>query len=413
MSNNPSFQNRIKEETIDSSSVSSDDSRDEPLVHYKGKYSAERLMMMLDKEKLEALEEEFNDHPDGIELHNFVWLMKCAMSVAPEEKAELVLGLYYLFQEIDINGDEHMEWSEFTQYIIDAVMGQQSKERSEDKELTPAEIMELAHSHKSRRYQISKLIDRNFHGSFLRQVHYHPSLDLVSVIEMGGESVKFFNTQSEVKLQVTPDYGNNAFVLGIAYSEKEYTLVVAGSDRVLYTYEKEGTGFRHVKDFKTECMHLALWYFEEQKAWMSACDDNTLRQWNVRTGVQILCFKGHDQVILDVVEILNPLVLASASMDGNILLWDLTERKNIGSLTGKHSRGVRSIDYSSEYGGNIVSVSRGDPLQVLHRQAGRPQLPCGLLQVLQGQAHLHQCRRKRQRPRVGHTAVLLSANHHP
>ena len=102
MSNNPSFQNRIKEETIDSSSVSSDDSRDEPLVHYKGKYSAERLMMMLDKEKLEALEEEFNDHPDGIELHNFVWLMKCAMSVAPEEKAELVLGLYYLFQEIDI-----------------------------------------------------------------------------------------------------------------------------------------------------------------------------------------------------------------------------------------------------------------------------------------------------------------------
>jgi hypothetical protein len=29
-------------------------------------------MMMLDKEKLEALEEEFNEHPDGIELHNFV-----------------------------------------------------------------------------------------------------------------------------------------------------------------------------------------------------------------------------------------------------------------------------------------------------------------------------------------------------
>lgn len=109
MSNNPSLQNRFKDETNDSSSVSSEETPEDQTVHYRGKYSAERLMMMLDKEKLEALEEEFNDHPDGIELHNFVWLMKCAMTVAPEEKAELVLGLYYLFQEIDINGDEHME----------------------------------------------------------------------------------------------------------------------------------------------------------------------------------------------------------------------------------------------------------------------------------------------------------------
>lgn len=71
-------------------------------------------MMMLDKEKLEALEEEFNEHPNGIELHNFVWLMKCAISVEASEKPALILGLYNLFQEIDINGDEHMEWSEFT-----------------------------------------------------------------------------------------------------------------------------------------------------------------------------------------------------------------------------------------------------------------------------------------------------------
>jgi hypothetical protein len=33
-----------------------------------------------------------------------------------------VYGLNKLFAEIDINGDEHMEWSEFTQYIIDAVI---------------------------------------------------------------------------------------------------------------------------------------------------------------------------------------------------------------------------------------------------------------------------------------------------
>ena len=31
-------------------------------------------------------------------------------------------GLAKLFSDIDINGDEHMEWSEFTQYIIDSVL---------------------------------------------------------------------------------------------------------------------------------------------------------------------------------------------------------------------------------------------------------------------------------------------------
>ena len=52
---------------------------------------------MLDKEKLEALEEEFNEHPDGIESSNFVWLMKCAMDYTKEEKYDLALGLYQLF----------------------------------------------------------------------------------------------------------------------------------------------------------------------------------------------------------------------------------------------------------------------------------------------------------------------------
>jgi hypothetical protein len=39
-----------------------------------------------------------------------------------EEKYELIHGALKLFSEIDINGDAHMEWSEFMQYIIDAVV---------------------------------------------------------------------------------------------------------------------------------------------------------------------------------------------------------------------------------------------------------------------------------------------------
>ena len=85
------------------------------LIHrISNKFSTEKLMMMLDKEKLEALEEEFAEHPEGIELGVFVWLMKSTNEHKKEEEYDLVHGLVKLFDEIDINGDEHMEWTEFT-----------------------------------------------------------------------------------------------------------------------------------------------------------------------------------------------------------------------------------------------------------------------------------------------------------
>jgi hypothetical protein len=48
--------------------------------------------------------------------------MKAAINHNKEDRYDLVYGLQKLFAEIDINGDEHMEWSEFNQYIIDAVI---------------------------------------------------------------------------------------------------------------------------------------------------------------------------------------------------------------------------------------------------------------------------------------------------
>lgn len=86
------------------------------------KFSTDKLMMHLDKDQLETLEEAFSQHPNGILLPNFVWLMKDQTPHKEYEKYDLVYGLCWLFDEIDINGDLHMEWQEFTQYIIDEVM---------------------------------------------------------------------------------------------------------------------------------------------------------------------------------------------------------------------------------------------------------------------------------------------------
>ena len=93
------------------------------------KYSADKLMMLLDNERLAALEDEFNEHPEGIMINDFIKLMESAINYPSEEKVDLVYGLIKLFNDIDINGDEHMEWSEFTQYIIDSVIEDSSQDK--------------------------------------------------------------------------------------------------------------------------------------------------------------------------------------------------------------------------------------------------------------------------------------------
>ena len=89
--------------------------------------------MLLDNERLAALEDEFNEHPEGIKVVDFIRLMESAITLPPEEKIDLIYGLMKLFHDIDINGDKHMEWSEFTQYIIDSVI----EDGSADKKSTP------------------------------------------------------------------------------------------------------------------------------------------------------------------------------------------------------------------------------------------------------------------------------------
>ena len=53
--------------------------------------------MLLDNDKLTALEEEFKEHPNGIELINFIFLMKSAINHTSRDKYDLVNGLINLF----------------------------------------------------------------------------------------------------------------------------------------------------------------------------------------------------------------------------------------------------------------------------------------------------------------------------
>lgn len=84
-------------------------------------------MTLLDQKKMEVLEKNFLDYPKGIPFERFIKLMKRVVAIDKDNLIEFYIGLWRLFEDIDINNDRHLEWAEFTQYLIDTVAGKKKK----------------------------------------------------------------------------------------------------------------------------------------------------------------------------------------------------------------------------------------------------------------------------------------------
>jgi len=75
-------------------------------------------------------------------------------------------------------------------------------------------------------------------------------------------------------------------------------------------------------------------------------------------------FKAHKAHIMDVIEIISPCAIATCSLDHKIKLWDLSLGIKLGSLNPCHTTGVRSLDYTPDYSGYIVSVGHENIIKV-------------------------------------------------
>ena len=104
----------------------------------KYKYTQNHIMMLLDLKKINTLGDQFRKYPHGVEKTDFIRLIKQEIGYNPNDlmdETNLVYGLYKFFCEIDFNGDGHMQWEEFTQFIIDTVEGEnQTKGGDNDNE---------------------------------------------------------------------------------------------------------------------------------------------------------------------------------------------------------------------------------------------------------------------------------------
>lgn len=392
------------------------------LMSRKNKYSAEQLMMLLDNDRLAALEDEFNEHPLGIEMANFVWLMECAINYPPEEKVDLVYGLVRLFKDIDINGDYHMEWHEFTQYVIDCVLEDGAfTSKIGDKtaaDVTEVEVMEQLGSSKTKKYQISEIPDALMQSFPIKRMVASGRDDIFFMLEENSGRIKAYNRRLEVVNQVETKkqsiYEQKGAIKDFDYDQENDIIGFVTTDKKMYFYEgTKRMSLLHIAE-KFKRVYNGIWYLPQTQLWLTSSVDNFLTIWKIhKTGLVFLSevtnFKAHTQIVTDCVEITASNLIATASLDGLIRIWgaddfrlrteledfedkknktrqedeENRERENRDSYTsGSPSRasfkrrpqstnptaiiegvlpsrcitGVRSISYTSEHGGFLIST---------------------------------------------------------
>ena len=76
------------------------------------------IMSHLNYRKLQKIKEDFKKQEEGVSLKQFVKVMRQHLPDT-RDMVGLVKNLIELFKQIDVNGDEQLEWEEFTGHIIE------------------------------------------------------------------------------------------------------------------------------------------------------------------------------------------------------------------------------------------------------------------------------------------------------
>ena len=127
-----------------------------------------------------------------------------------------------------------------------------------------------------------------------------------------------------------------------------------------------------------------IWYMDKYKCWVSAGEDNILRQWNTKSQpIQLSIYYiennkdlirdpnsalmmyevSHPDTIMDVIEIYSPHLVATACMDHKIRLISFKEQSVV-AVYHEHKTGVRRLSYCHLYNSSIASVGHENYINI-------------------------------------------------
>ena len=162
------------------------------------------LMMTLDQDNLAWLKQQFAKFSDELDVCEFVAVMQSHLphvaALDFSEKVALVANLQELFDQVDVNGDQRMEWEELTSFIVD----QQHSGPMNEAPLPKYKWVEPIQDQTRLRSEQS-----------LERVFYLPSLDCIVLCERPSPVASIYSTKASACLHELR--GHKAEVLAVEH----------------------------------------------------------------------------------------------------------------------------------------------------------------------------------------------------
>ena len=376
------------------------------------KYDVNTIMMLLDLNRINKLADFYKDYPDGIEKIKFIEFLKKELPCDyndPMDETNLVYGLYKFFCEVDFNGDGHMQWEEFTQFIIDTVEGDKDAKVGDSDEDKNAKIFDEKAMIKYKRYNVSeKLKDNLTHKNDVTNGVFISKVDLIILSEYGQKTFKIYtpktgkclssvdldellnnnpsnskssgskkNDRFSTQKSLAPKKGggtnllnskNNSYSILYLAQHQSIIAVCLSDKRILFFYCASMDRIELIYEVQLPVLEKRIWYLPNHKIWVSSgCKLDkysyfTLNELDIDIKIRNQKFeykvnKGHPYrrsycdkfphkgEIMDVIEIAKPKMIVTACMDGKIRLIDVGDR-DIVKVWNQHTLGVRSLNYN-------------------------------------------------------------------
>jgi WD40 repeat protein len=308
-----------------------------------------------------------------------------------------------------------MQWEEFTQFIIDTVEGDKDAKVNEGEDEKNSRLFDEKAMQKYKRYMVSEKIKDNLtHKNYVTNEVFLNKLDIIIISEYGAKNLKIYNAKtgkSTLTLEIDDLIDSNSkkiskldrllaeklsvpknqkgagpggvkngySVLFLTYHQDIVALCLSDK-RILFFYFLTLERIELIYEMKLPVLEQRIWYLPAHKIWVSSgCKLDkynyfTLNELDIDIKIKNQKFeckatKGHPfrrsfcevmphkGEILDVIEIIRPKKILTASLDGKIRLLDIND-KDIVKVWSEHTLGVRSLHYNPliDIAGYILSV---------------------------------------------------------